>query len=166
MKTDDSRLDQSLDRRLAALTRAHAPDPALWHGIEGRLPPHRRSRRLAIAAAVGGLALIVATLTAQLQREPLLDPGRMTVDAEAQALRALEPESIPAAWTEAAAGLESAWHDNQAAIAELEQALERSPGNRLLLDFLAQARLRQARLIGQAATRNSVPISTERKIDT
>ena len=55
---------------------------------------------------------------------------------------------------------------NPALAHRLEQALERSPGNRLLLDFLAQARLRQARLIGQAATRNSVPISTERKIDT
>ena len=46
-----------------------------------------------------------------------------------------------------AAPLSEAWAENQTAIEELEAALERDPDNRLLLDFLAEARLRQVRLL-------------------
>ena len=41
----------------------------------------------------------------------------------------------------------AAWQDNQQAIAQLEQALEQDPGNRMLLEFLTEARMRQARLV-------------------
>jgi hypothetical protein len=166
MNTDDPRLDQALDRRLAALTREHDPDPAVWQGIEARLAPRLRIRPWAVAAAAGGLALMLAALAPMLQRAPAIDPARIAISAEARALQALEPTTLPAAWTEVPASLERAWQDNQAAIAELEQALARAPGNRMLLDFLAEARLRQARLLGQTTTEDIIPTPTERSIDT
>ncbi|PKL96767.1 MAG: hypothetical protein CVV18_00460 [Gammaproteobacteria bacterium HGW-Gammaproteobacteria-8] len=168
MNTEHHPDDQDLDRRLAGLTTEHAPDPALWNAIEARLRPRRRPWAVpgAIAAAAGALALLLATLTPVLTRQPLPDPGIAAIQAEARALQALEPDPLPATWVEAPAGLEAAWQENQAAIAELEQALERTPGNRTLLEFLAQARLRQARLLGQAATEDFIPTPTERRIDT
>lgn len=156
--------DPELDRRLAALPTESVPDPALWAGIEARLAPRRRTRLWAVAASAGGLALALAALMPMLQREPLADPGQIAIRAETRALQALEPAVQPTGISNA--GLEGAWQDNQAAIAELEQALERTPGNRMLLDFLAQARLRQARLLGQAAAEDIIPTPTERSIET
>lgn len=166
MNPDDPRLDQALDRRLAALPREHAPDPAVWQAVEARLAPRRRARPWAVAAATGGLALMLAALAPMLERTAPVDPARIAISAETRALQALEPTTLPAAWAEVPAGLERAWQDNQAAIAELEQALERTPGNRMLLDFLAEARLRQARLLGQTAIEDINPTPTERSIDT
>jgi hypothetical protein len=62
-------------------------------------------------------------------------------------MRSAAAESFAVSRAEASGPLEEAWQDNQVAIEQLEQALQGDPDNPLLLEFLSEARLRQARLI-------------------
>lgn len=141
--------DAGLDRRLAALTREARPRPEVWAGIEARIgrPRRRVWRRAAAVAAVGLVAVLVLQVMPGDKRDsgPTADAARRLVHAEAEAMRRVAPtatgglaESVP---------LVEAWTDNQAAIEQLEAALIRDPDNYLLLEFLAEARLRQARLL-------------------
>lgn len=138
--------DRALDRRLDALVR-HVPSPdALWPGIDERIR-HRRSRTPALAAAATiAVIAVAAALLVPRAPEPGVTAMRALIEREAQALRAGAPASLlPAMW-QPPVTIAPAWRDNQAAIAELEAALERDPDNPLLLEFLAAARLRQAEL--------------------
>jgi len=69
-----------------------------------------------------------------------------------RAMRASAPAEPVLSRLDSPQALMQAWQENQNAIAELEQALERDPGNGLLLEFLAEARLRQAQLIHSGLT--------------
>jgi len=136
--------DHELDRRLAALRRQTPADESLWPGIERRL---RRTRRwpavAAVIAAIGLGALFVAF--SAFDHDTLQQPG--FAQREAEAMRAVAPDPVAVSQIDASPPLMAAWRDNQAAIEELERALARDPDNRLLLEFLSEARLRQARLI-------------------
>jgi hypothetical protein len=136
--------DRELDRRLNALPRETQADEALWPGIERRLRPSRRwPAAAAVVAAVGFGALFIA-LWVDEHGSPDA-PGFAL--REAETMRAEAPDAIPVSQINASPSLRTAWQDNQSAIDELETALERDPDNRLLLEFLGDARLRQARLI-------------------
>jgi len=139
--------DRELDRRLSALTRRAEPDEAVWRRIDSRIRrPSRHRPVLAGAAALVALAVLAgAWLLERPDAQPT--PMRTLVAQEAAALRALAPARALPADFELPAPVEQAWDENQTAIAELEAALERDPDNRLLLEFLAQARLREAELM-------------------
>jgi len=138
--------DQELARRLDALTRHAQPDEAVWQQIASRID---RSRHRPLPAAAAALAVfaVVAGIVLVDRPERSSSPMQTLVTREAAALRASAPtRSLPAGFQPPAA-VDEAWIDNQTAIAELEAALERDPDNRMLLDFLAQARLREAELL-------------------
>lgn len=139
--------DADLDRRLAALTREADPAASAWAGIEQRVQaPARRGRAGAIAAVAAALVAVIAAVQWMPADEPApANPGRTLVQAEAEAMRRAAP--VMTGGLVDAVPLSEAWAENQIAIEELEAALERDPDNRLLLDFLAEARLRQVRLL-------------------
>ena len=154
MTPDDSRTenspmdDRQLDRRLDALTRTAEAPPGNWAAIERRIGKPRRSWALpagfAAAAVLSGVALVFS------QIGPAPPPAgglAETMQTEMQAMRVAAPEAPAASSTDSPATLMAAWQDNQQAIAQLEQALEQDPGNRMLLEFLTEARMRQARLV-------------------
>lgn len=152
-KADDCQMDDcELDRRLAALTRDAEPAPANWTAIERRI---RRRRLPALAAAAAGVAAIGfgIMLVARVDTNGF-DEGaaRSVVQAEVRAMEASAPEHAALRQLDTPEGLMEAWQDNRQAIDELNRALERDPDNQLLLEFLAQARLRQARLVRQGMT--------------
>lgn len=166
--SDKPESERDLDGRLDALTHHCDPDPVVWSAIEARLdrenqaethraPPSARRRGwaagLAFAASLtGALALGLALL-----QSPGGPGGSAPVarafQMEQTAMRAVAPEPLPALLPDAPESLMAAWAENQAAIDELERALQRDPENRLLLEFLAQARLRQARLVQHGISR-------------
>lgn len=148
-RMDNSRIDDAeLDRRLDGLARIAEPTPGNWTAIERRIRKRRWTRALsaglAAAAVLSGLALVVS----QLGPAPV-PPGGIaeTMHAEVRAMRASAPAAPAVANTDSPAAVMAAWQDNQQAIAQLEQALEHDPDNRMLLEFLTEARMRQARLV-------------------
>jgi len=166
--SDELHTDRHLDRRLDALTRRADPDPAIWQSIEARLDreasaaPNRAPNSALRRRWTGGLA-IAASLTGALALGLALlqSPGRSGDGApvarafqlEQTAMRAVAPEPLSTLLPDAPESLMAAWAENQAAIEELERTLQRDPENRLLLEFLAQARLRQARLVQHGISR-------------
>lgn len=141
--------DSGLDRRLDALTRFAEPGPANWTAIEARI---RRRRHWPIvmpagiaAAAVLSIVVLLVSLTGP---TPAPSDGLADVmQAEARAMRVAASEMLVAPeFDDSPAALTTAWQENQRAISELEQGLLRNPTNRLLLEFLTEARMRQARL--------------------
>lgn len=149
MTNKDFRLDDGeLDRRLDALTRVAEPPSGSWSAIERRIRRRRWPGVLlagfAAAAVLSGVALVVS----QFGPAPAPTGGiAETMLAEVRAMRASAPEVPVTKDIESPAALMAAWQDNQQAIAQLEQALERDPDNRMLLEFLTEARMRQARLV-------------------
>ncbi len=138
-------IDESeLDRRLEALTREVDADEALWPGIERRLRPTRRWPAISAAVAAVVFGVLLGSL-ALFDRET--SDGPRFVQDGTEAMRSAAVESFAVSRAEASGPLEKAWQDNQAAIEQLEQALQDDPDNPLLLEFLSEARLRQARLI-------------------
>lgn len=147
--------DTELDRRLAALPRVVETPEALWPGIERRLTA-RTPRIWAAAVGTGLLAAIAGGLWIQGGLVPRpVDPAAVVVATEVENMGLSAPRVTRTAVDE---GWQAAWEDNEAAIRELEQALENHPGNVLLLDFLAQARLRQSRMINHAMAGGAVEI--------
>lgn len=142
--------DCELDRRLAALTRDAEPGPANWTAIERRI----RRRRLPAFAAAGVAAIGFGIMLVARVGTDGFDEGaaRSVVQAEVRAMEASAPERAALLQLDSPEGLMEAWQDNRQAIDELNRALERDPDNQLLLEFLAQARLRQARLVRQGMT--------------
>jgi hypothetical protein len=139
--------DRELDRRLAALTRHVEADESLWPGIErGLASDSRRPRRIAAAAAVGALSLGAALVALSVFDRTVPDEQGFA-QRQAAVMRAAAPDAVAVSTVESSPRLGEAWRENQAAINELEQALKRDPDNGLLLEFLSEARLRQARLI-------------------
>lgn len=149
----DSMTDAALDARLEALTRNATPPAAAWPAVaeriragEGRV--RRRPGRIgALAAAAALVAVLAVTVVQQMPDGPgePIDAGRVLVQAEAEAMRRAAP--VATGGLVDALPLAESWAENQSAIDELEAALDRDPDNRLLLDFLAEARLRQVRLL-------------------
>ena len=138
--------DDALDARIAALTRSAEPGETVWTGIDRRIQAPRRAAWPWSAAAAVLLAVAIVAVQPGPERAPT-QPDRTVqlVQAEAAAMRRADPVAT-VDWVDEAPWRE-AWADNQAAIDELEAALSRDPDNRLLLEFLAEARLRQTRLI-------------------
>jgi len=151
MTDKDSRIaDQALDDRLAALTREAAPGDAVWREIENRIRPRRRVPLAAAAAMVLAIcALVVGRWTIESGDRSSM---QRLVSAEVTAMRASAPEELTVDRLGSPDALMQAWAENRDAIAELEGALERDPDNRLLLEFLAEARLRQAQLVSSGLT--------------
>lgn len=161
MTSDDSRMEESpmddleLDRRLDALARVAKVPPENWKAIEQRIRRRRWAvampAAIAAAAFLSGIAVVVTQITSMPAQPSLM--ARVT-QAEVQAMRAVSPQIAEVsdiranldAGFESSESLIAAWEQNQAAIAELEQAIERDPQNSLLLEFLTEARMRQARL--------------------
>jgi hypothetical protein len=138
--------DAELDRRIEALTRRAEPGERVWTGIAARIEPAPRAGWPWAAAAAVVLALAIVAVQPDSRRSATMpDRAVQLVQAEADAMRRAAP-AFAAGWIDEVPWTE-AWADNQAAIDELEAALARDPDNRLLLEFLAEARLRQARLI-------------------
>ena len=158
MTSRDSRLDDSeLDRRLDALTRVGEPPSGSWSAIERRIRRRRwpgvLSAGFAAAAVLSGVALIVS----QIGPAPTPTGGiAETTHAEVRAMRASAPEMPLTTNIDSPSALMAAWQDNQQAIVQLEQALEHDPDNRMLLEFLTEARMRQARLV-KSIGRNQTP---------
>lgn len=138
--------DRELDRRLDALTSEVEADESLWPGIERRLLPARRWPAVAAVVAALGLGFMFVALS--LYDNAAVEHANVA-QTEAAAMRSAAPGPLAVSSIDATPSLLEAWHENQSAIEQLEHALDRDPGNRLLLDFLTQARLRQARLIRQ-----------------
>lgn len=140
--------DQELDRRLQALDRACEPPESVWQQLEPQLnaPLARRLTRpwLALAAAVAGLTLFSTLLLT------LFSPEATLVDSPAPGIvpQVVEPATGMQRSRQAVA---AAAAENEAAIRKLEAALARQPGNLLLMEFLTEARFRQADLMGMAA---------------
>lgn len=142
---DNEIRDRELDDRLAALAREFDPDDAVWRQIDSRIRPRRRVALAAVATAVLAIGALVA---GRLAMEPG-GPSNMQrlVSAEVTAMQASAPEELSLDRLGSPEELMRAWTENRDAIAELESALARDPDNRLLLEFLAEARLRQSQLI-------------------
>ncbi|MEX2498728.1 MAG: hypothetical protein WD397_07625 [Wenzhouxiangellaceae bacterium] len=135
--------DSELDRRLNALPREAEPAPGNWTEIDRRIRRRRWPALAAAVAALGGVVLIFL--------QPGFEPSsgsrlESLLSAEVVAMQAAAPEPLAVAAPDSAEALMAAWQENQNAIAQLELALQRNPGNQLLLKFLAEARMRQARL--------------------
>lgn len=151
--------DRELDARLDALTRETEPDDRTWRRIERRIR-QRRVVPLAATAAVAGIGLgaaIVVAIVSTIVGPPSFDGAdvsrdRLLVQAEVRAMAASAPDETALRHIDSPEELMQAWQDNRDAIRELERALERDPDNRLLLEFLSEARLRQARLVQQGMT--------------
>jgi hypothetical protein len=143
--------DHKLDQRLAALSRQAEPDEGSWSAIESRLSPRQARWKLPAAA---GLAVAASVLVVVLAMNPFHsapdDFGSGLVSAEIEAMRHQVNWSDVPRHDSVNGGLTTAWEENQQAIAELEQALARNPDNLMLMDFLAQARLRQSELVNHA----------------
>jgi len=147
MKIDDT----ELDRRLAALTREATPEEVVWSRIERRIRPRwRLPAGLAAAAVAVGIA--AAIVTRHGPAGPVDDRMQIVVQSEVRAMAASAPEDTVLRRMNSPDALLQAWHENREAIEELERALERDTDNRLLLEFLTEARLRQARLVQQGMT--------------
>lgn len=147
--------DSELDRRLDALPRSAEPAPETWAAIDRRIGRLRWPALAAAAAALGGLALIFSQAGFEPSSGSRLES---LVRAEVAAMQAAAPKPLAVAAPDSAKALMAAWQENQDAIAQLEQGLRRDPGNRLLLEFLAEARMRQARLtrsIGNGTSPNN-----------
>lgn len=145
--------DRTLDARLADLPQAVESPPEPWLEIERRLQGPRRPRwRAAGAAAAIAASLALAILL--VDRPETQSPAETIITAEAQAMREQAPE-FPAG-TDFNAALAEAWDTNQMAIAELEAAIEDHPDHPMLIEFLAQARLRQSNLVYLAAVGGTV----------
>jgi len=165
MTSPDSRndADAALDLRIAALARSDEPGDRVWTGIAARIEPARRAggRRAATAAVALALLIVIGFGIVLVQPGPqrsvtMSDPAVQLVRAEAEAMRRTAP-AVTAGWVDELPWAEAwadAWAGNQAAIDELEAALARDPDNRLLLEFLAEGRLRQARLIHSGLARS------------
>lgn len=172
MTTNDSRTgnssmsaarmdDDELDRRLSALMRTAEPPAENWTVIERRIRKRRwptaLSTALAAAAVLSGVALVVSQIVSVEATRTTGGGMAETVQAEVHAMRASAPVTPAGSDIDSPAAVMAAWQDNQQAIAQLEAALERDPDNRLLLEFLTEARMRQARLvrsIGHSQTPN------------
>lgn len=144
--------DTELDARLSALPRETVPDARNWHRIERRI---RRRRRAPLAAAAAAAAAAVGLGVAIVWQFPFgggVPRDQLLVQAEVQAMAASAPDEAALRRAGSPEELMQAWQDNRAAIAELERALARDPDNTLLLEFLSEARLRQARLVQQGMT--------------
>lgn len=144
--------DFELDRRLDALSRSASVAPGNWAAIESRIHRRRwpvaRLSAIAAAAVLAGVALVVS----QIAPEPVPSGGMAeAMQAEVQAMRASAPAPLAVSAGDSPAALVAAWQENQQAIVQLEQAMEDDPGNRLLLEFLTEARMRQARLVRSAS---------------
>lgn len=156
-RTPDPAQDAELDRRLAALTRSAEPASTSWSVIQARIERSTESDQRArsrpfwpVAMAAAAVLAAVAAVVWQVPRsptlsEPAFDAGRVLVQREAEAMRRTAPTVTGG--LEVAPTLAGAWAENQTAIEELEAALDRDPDNRLLLEFLAEARLRQVQLL-------------------
>lgn len=154
--------DRELDQRLEALSRRADPDPALWQAIEARLDQETRQRETrsgnsrwfagsAIAASIAGALTIGLLLT--MQSGDFADENVASAfQRELVAMQASAPAPLSSIRPDAPESLMAAWAENQSAIEELEEALNRDPDNRLLMEFLAQARLRQTHLIQAGIT--------------
>jgi len=154
--------DAELDRRLAALTRSIEPEAGNWRRIEQRIGHRSNPFRWPLALAAGLLlgAFGLVLFQAAVERRPGNAMPEQWSLAEADAMRSSAPQARAVATLDASDALASAWRENRDAIGELERALERDPGNRLLLEFLAEARLRQVELI-----RHSMNPNQNRSID-
>lgn len=144
--------DEQLDRRLAELPREAEPDDAVWAGIERRIRPARRwpagvAAGLALAA---GLAVIVQIATRA--PEPTAMASAARAEAEMRAMRAGAPARLALDRIGSSEALMAAWAENRAAIEQLERALQRDPDNALLLEFLREARMREAGIVQQGMT--------------
>ena len=142
--------DQELDHRLNALDRSCESPEQVWQKLKPQLdaPPAHRLRRpwLALAAAVAGMTLVSALL---------LLPTRLPWDSTLVDLPA--PDTVSEI-IEPATGLQrsrqslaAAAAENESAIRKLKAVLEQEPDNLLLMEFLAEARFRQAELMSMAA---------------
>ncbi len=142
--------DQELDRRLDALDRSCTPPDRVWRKLKPQLdaPPARRSSRtwLALVAAVSGLAVISVLLLSPPSTTP--DPTLVDLPAPETAPPVVEPAT---GMQRSRQALAAAAEENEAAIRKLESALVQEPDNLLLMEFLAEARLRQADLMSMAA---------------
>lgn len=148
--------DMELDRRLDALPREAAAPETLWPVIERQIA--HRSRRTWLAGIAAALVMaVLAALTANNLKD--LNPPDLTgtvslaatvIAAEISAMDRAAPDAEQVPRTDFDKGWKEAWDLNQTAINELEHALKESPDNRLLLDFLARARLRESELVNRA----------------
>lgn len=140
--------NRTLDARLADLPRVVESPPEPWLGIEERLHAPRRPR-WRVAGAAAAIAASLALAIVVVDQPETQGPAATIITAEAEAMR----EQAPArpAGTGFNAELADAWDTNQMAIAELEAAIDHHPDHSMLIEFLAQARLRQSNLIYQAA---------------
>ncbi len=140
--------DKTLDQRLAALDRHCDPPAESWETIAAQLPARGARRRawpwLAVAAALGGL--VVGLLVLLDQAGPWrLGPVPQWVDEASPVMEPMDQDWRPALQRQAV--FNAAWDENEAAIRALEEALALEPDNLLLMEFLAEARLRQSKLI-------------------
>jgi hypothetical protein len=142
--------DRELDRRLAALPR-HTETPSQhWQVIAARLDtPARRWPPMATAAIGIAACLALALLVVDPDAGVHSDTAAFIVATEIQAMRT-QASGIEQSGGRLTTEMSGAWEQNQDAIDELEHALARHPDNPMLIDFLAQARLRQHQLIQQA----------------
>ena len=149
--------DRTLDERLAGLPRQADPDVGSWQAIESHIAREQQQwfGRIASGLAVAA-SLVVALLVTTPPDSPPSSVSGWVISAEIEAMQ------HQVSWTDVPepdvinAGLTTAWSENEQAIAELERALARNPDNLMLMDFLAQARLRQSELIHQATSGQAV----------
>jgi hypothetical protein len=142
--------DTELDARLAALARDTEPDERNWRRIERRIRPRQRAP-IAAAAAVAVVAIAVG-IVAQFRGGGDVPRDHQLLEAEVKAMAAAAPDEAALRRAGSPEALMQAWQHNRQAIEELERALVRDPDNTLLLEFLSEARLRQARLVQQGMT--------------
>lgn len=149
--------DRTLDQRLAALPRQTEADEQSWRAIERRISRHRQHwlGRIAAGVAVAASVAIALLVTVPPDSTPTT-VSSWVISAEIKAMQHQVSWADVPAQDAVNAGLAAAWDENQQAIDELERALARNPDNLMLMDFLAQARLRQSELIHQATSGQAV----------
>lgn len=139
--------DRQLDARLDALPRT-APSPEVWPHIHRRIHARRLPALPAIAAAVVMVLVSGWLLTQDLPDQPdFSNPAARVMAAEGAVMRELTagPDWLRTVDTDS--DWRTAWESNRTAINDIEAALANHPGDRLLIDLLARAHLRQAQLL-------------------
>lgn len=142
--------DQELDLRLQGLTKEADPPKRVWLAVAKEIESSGNRSWPWIAAAA------VALTTLALVLQPWQNDQQVSPTI-AQPQAWLVPSPDTSNWQPVLiehAGLSHPWEANQRAIEALEQALQDDPGNPMLQEFLANARLRQAELI-QLSTRSA-----------
>lgn len=143
----------ALKRAARALPRAIAPERDLWPAVARRTAKPRRSLSLPLALAASVAAALIGVVATKLAERALHEPPATVAAAtpsqpQGRALFVAQVvQSSPAVPVQTRAVVEHNLRLIQQALAEIEQAVERDPGNADLRQLLISIHMQESALI-------------------